>query len=98
MFRPFLFLSVNTMTMAKELDIAQANRRQVGFGDEKVASPSVPVVEERDSLVTKTARSAGYKKTMDSGRALQDKYRESHGLDQFNRPVKRAVSRSSSRR
>jgi len=83
------------MALEKELDIAQEKRRQA-MGTEPKAAPAAE--EGRESMIGRMARNKGYRSTMDAGSKLQDAYRAKHGLDQYNRPMKRTASRSSTRR
>lgn len=80
------------MAIDTELDIAQQKRGAL-VGRLPVGDAPSKREPAGESMVEKVSRQHGYKKTMDSGRKLQDQYREKKGLDQYNRPTRRASRR-----
>lgn len=83
------------MPIEKELDIAQQQRKAL-LGSAGEVSAKRPAAGE--SMVERVSRQRGYSKTMGPARKMQDQYREKHGLDQMNRPMKKTASRETSRR
>lgn len=85
------------MALDTELDIAQQKRGAL-VGRLPVGEAPAKKEAAGESMIERTSRHRGYEKTMGPARKLQDQYREKHGLDEFNRPVKKTSSRGASRR